>query len=85
MMPPMSKLKRKAQQANLTSVKAWMKQWLNSESVESIAAAVEMTSSSSAHVAETVSSRVRSAIKAPCISPGISNSHFTKHCRFELC
>ena len=56
--------------------------------MESIAAAVETTPSSSARVEETVS-HVSFAIKAPCVSPGISaranNYPFTKHCRSKLC
>ena len=65
MMPPKSNLKRKAQQASHWSVEARKKQRLSS--VESIAAAVEMTPSSSlsARVEETVSSQVSSAMEAP--------------------
>ena len=76
-MPPKSKMKRKAQQASQMSVEPRKQQRLSSESVESVAAAVEMTASSSARVEETVSSQVSYAIEAPCVSPGISAQTIT--------
>ena len=71
MMPPKSKLKRKAEQASQLSIEAQKKQRLSSE--PSIAAADETAPSSSAHVEDTVSS----AIVAPCVSSRISAQTIT--------
>ena len=59
------RLTRKAEKASQLSVEAQKKQRLSSES--SIAAADETAQFSSAHVEETVSFQVSSAIEAPCI------------------